>query len=152
MTVSTIGIIPKIRDFAKYFPQINLAVSLHAPENAMRNELVPMNKKFPLENLISECKDYIKETNRRISFEYVLLNEVNDNEKDAKNLARLLKEMLCHVNLISYNPVSGIDFQPSTKKRMKIFSQILKSTGIPTTIRQSEGKEINAGCGQLAVF
>jgi 23S rRNA (adenine2503-C2)-methyltransferase len=152
ITVSTIGIIPKIRDFANYFPQINLAVSLHAPENLLRNELVPVNKIFPLENLISVCRDYIKETNRRISFEYVLLNEVNDTEMHAKDLARLLNRLLCHVNLISYNPVSGIDFLPSTRKRMNIFSQILKLKGIPTTIRQSEGKEINAGCGQLAVM
>lgn len=151
ITISTIGIIPKILDFASHFPQVNLAVSLHASNDDLRNKLVPMNRTYPLENLLLECKNYIKETRRRISFEYVLLSEVNDSEKNAKDLAKLLAKMLCHVNLIAFNPIVGIDFKASSVKKMNQFSQLLKSAGIPTTIRHSEGKEINAGCGQLAV-
>lgn len=150
ITVSTIGIISRIIVFAQYFPQVNLAVSLHAPDNVLRSNLVPLNKKYPIEGIISTCKEYIAITNRRISFEYVLLNGVNDSEKHAHELAGLLKGMLCHVNLIVYNPIESTDFQPAPNKKMQLFSKILKSAGIPTSVRQSGGSEIHAGCGQLA--
>jgi 23S rRNA (adenine2503-C2)-methyltransferase len=150
ITVSTIGIIPEIIHFAHDFPQINLAVSLHAPTNVLRNKLIPMNKRFPVEQLITTCKEYIKLTNRRISFEYVLLDGENDNIKQAKELVSLLKGLLCHVNLIPFNRVQDSSYSTSSKERTHIFFQTLKEAGIPTTIRQSQGQEINAGCGQLA--
>jgi 23S rRNA (adenine2503-C2)-methyltransferase len=150
ITISTIGIIPEIIRFAHDFPQMNLAISLHAPTNDVRNKLIPMNKRFPVEQLISTCKEYIKLTNRRISFEYVLLNGENDNVQQAKELVSLIKGLLCHVNLIPYNQVQESSYTPSSMERTHIFYKILKDSGIPTTIRQSQGQEINAGCGQLA--
>ena len=150
MTVSTIGIIPRIIDFSEDFPQVNLAVSLHAPGNDIRTNLVPINKTYPIEKLITACKDYIKNTNRRISFEYVLLNGINDDKRQAKELALLVRGMLCHVNLIAYNPINDSDYSPPDNERITDFSNVLKEYGINTTIRQSQGQEIQAGCGQLA--
>lgn len=150
MTVSTIGIIPKIMDFSMDFPQVNLAVSLHAPGNDLRSSLVPINKTYPVEKLITACKDYIKSTNRRISFEYVLLNGINDDKKQAKELARLIRGMLCHVNIIAYNPINDSHYSPPSIERISDFSNVLREYGITATIRQSQGQEIQAGCGQLA--
>jgi 23S rRNA (adenine2503-C2)-methyltransferase len=149
-TISTIGIPPVILDFANDFPQMNLAVSLHAPSNILRDELVPMNKTYPLERVISTCKDYIKISNRRISFEYVLLNGMNDSTENARELVGMLKGILCHVNLIPFNKIQNSNFQPSTSERTRNFFQLIENTGIPITIRQSLGQEIDAGCGQLA--
>ncbi len=149
-TVSTIGLIPQILRFAREFPQINLAISLHAPTNELRSKLVPMNKHFPIENLISACHEYIRLTNRRISFEYVLIEGINDNTKQAEELIPLLHGLLCHINLIPLNPVEGSQLFPSSLKRVQSFYRVLISAGIPTTIRRSQGAEIKAGCGQLA--
>jgi 23S rRNA (adenine2503-C2)-methyltransferase len=149
-TVSTIGLIPQILRFAQDFPQVNLAISLHAPSNALRTSLVPMNQHFPLENLISACQEYIKLTNRRISFEYVLIEGVNDSIKQADELILLVTGLLCHINLIPLNPVEKSFKYPSTLERIKMFYQTLISAGIPTTVRKSQGAEIQAGCGQLA--
>jgi len=149
-TVSTIGLIPQILRFARDFPQVNLAISLHAPSNILRSSLVPMNKHFPLENLISTCREYIKLTNRRISFEYVLIESVNDSTKQAEELITLVKGLLCHINLIPLNPVEKSHGVPSSVNRIQAFYRTLTSAGIPTTIRKSQGSEIKAGCGQLA--
>ena len=149
-TVSTIGLIPQILKFGQDFPQVNLAISLHAPSNLLRTSLVPMNQHFPLENLISACQEYIKLTNRRISFEYVLIENINDSKKQADELILLIKGLLCHVNLIPLNPVEKSVNCPSTTRRIQLFYQTLISAGIPTTIRKSQGVEIQAGCGQLA--
>ena len=149
-TVSTIGLIPQILRFAQEFPQVNLAISLHAPSNILRSSLVPMNKHFPLENLISACHEYIKLTNRRISFEYILIEGVNDSTKQAEELISLVRGLLCHINLIPLNPVEKSQVLPSTTNRIQAFCQTLTSAGIPTTIRKSQGAEIKAGCGQLA--
>jgi 23S rRNA (adenine2503-C2)-methyltransferase len=149
-TVSTIGLIPQILRFAKEFPQVNLAVSLHAPSNILRSSLVPINKHFPLENIISACHEYIKLTNRRISFEYVLIEGINDSAKQAEELISLVKGLLCHINLIPLNPIEESLVFPSTTNRMQAFYRTLTSAGIPTTIRKSQGAEIKAGCGQLA--
>jgi 23S rRNA (adenine2503-C2)-methyltransferase len=149
-TVSTIGLIPQILQFAQDFPQVNLAISLHAPSNSLRSILVPMNRHFPLENLIPVCQEYIKLTNRRISFEYVLIEGVNDNLKQANELVSLVKGLLCHINLIPLNPVEKSVECRSTAKRIQLFYQTLISAGIPITIRKSQGAEIQAGCGQLA--
>ena len=150
MTVSTIGIIPKIIDFSEDFPQVNLAVSLHAPGNDLRSSIIPINKTYPVEKLITACKDYIKSTNRRISFEYVLLNGVNDDKRQAKELARLIRGMLCHVNLIAYNPINNSHYSPPSIERVSDFLNVLKEYGLSVTLRQSQGQEIQAGCGQLA--
>ena len=150
MTVSTIGIIPKIIDFSEDFPQVNLAVSLHAPGNDLRSSIIPINKTYPVEKLITACKDYIKSTNRRISFEYVLLNGVNDDKRQAKELARLIRGMLCHVNLIAYNPINNSHYSPPSIERVSDFLNVLKEYGLGVTLRQSQGQEIQAGCGQLA--
>lgn len=149
-TVSTIGLIPQILRFAQEFPQVNLAISLHAPSNILRSSLVPMNNHFPLENLISTCREYIKLTNRRISFEYVLIENVNDSTKQAEELISLVKELLCHINLIPLNPIEKSQVMSSTVNRIQAFYRTLTSAGIPTTIRKSQGAEIKAGCGQLA--
>lgn len=150
ITVSTIGIIPRIMDFANDFPQINLAVSLHAPDNELRTRLIPINKTYPLENLISACKDYIKRTNRRISFEYVILDGINNEKRQAKKLAQLIRAMLCHVNLIPCNPIKDSPHSSPNKEKTYDFLNVLKEFGIPATIRHSQGQEIQAGCGQLA--
>jgi 23S rRNA (adenine2503-C2)-methyltransferase len=149
-TVSTIGLVPQILRFAQDFPQVNLAISLHAPSNSLRSSLVPMNQHFALENLISACQEYIKLTNRRISFEYVLIEGVNDSIKQADELTLLVKGLLCHINLIPLNPVEKSVECPSSAKKIRLFYQTLISSGIPTTIRKSQGIEIQAGCGQLA--
>ena len=149
-TVSTIGLIPQILRFAQEFPQVNLAISLHAPSNILRSSLVPMNKHFPLENLISTCQEYIKLTNRRISFEYVLIEGINDSTKQAEELILLVKGLLCHINLIPLNPIEKSHGMSSTTNRIQAFYRTLSSGGIPTTIRKSQGAEIKAGCGQLA--
>ncbi len=150
MTVSTIGIIPRIMEFSDDFPQVNLAVSLHAPGNDLRSSLIPINKTYPVEKLITACKDYIKSTNRRISYEYVLLNGINDDKRQAKELAQLIRGMLCHVNLIAFNPIDDSHYSPPGGGRIIDFSDVLKEYGINATIRQSQGNEIEAGCGQLA--
>ena len=149
-TVSTIGLIPQILRFAQEFPQVNLAISLHAPSNILRSSLVPMNKHFPLENLISVCHEYIKLTNRRISFEYILIEGINDSNKQAQELISLVRGLLCHINLIPYNPIEKSQVLPSTPNHIRAFYQTLVSAGIPTTIRKSQGVTIKAGCGQLA--
>jgi 23S rRNA (adenine2503-C2)-methyltransferase len=149
-TVSTIGIIPQILKFAQEFPQVNLAISLHAPSNVLRSSLVPINNHFPLENLIATCHEYIKLTNRRISFEYVFIEGINDGTKQAEELISLVKGLLCHINLIPHNPIEKSQVFSSKDNRIQAFYRILTSAGIPTTIRKSQGAEIKAGCGQLA--
>jgi len=150
LTVSTIGLIPQIHRFADEFPQVNLAISLHAPTDILRTSLVPMNKHFPLKDLISACHDYIKLTNRRISFEYVLIEGINDSNQHAKELILLVNGLLCHINLIPLNPIEKSMGIPSGANRLQEFYRNLTSAGIPTTIRKSQGAEIKAGCGQLA--
>jgi len=149
-TVSTIGLIPQILRFAEEFPQVNLAISLHAPSDKIRSSLIPVNKHFPLEELMTACREYVKLTNRRISFEYVLIDHVNDDAKQAEELVSLVKGLLCHVNLIPLNSIEESQVLPSTTNRIQAFYQTLTVAGIPTTIRKSQGTSIKAGCGQLA--
>ena len=149
VSVSTCGLVPKILDLAKEKLQITLSVSLHAPDNETRNKIMPVNKSYDVEKLISACKSYIEIAGRRISFEYTLIKGINDSDKHAEALARLLKGMLCHVNLINVNFVEERGLMPTTPERVKRFSDILLSRGINTTLRRSLGKEINAACGQL---
>ena len=147
ITVSTCGLIPKIEEFIKDGKQVNLAISLHAPNNELRSKLMPINKAYPLEDLFKVLKKYIELTNRRVTFEYILLDGVNDSDECAKELANLLKGMNAYVNLIPYNETSHIEFKRS--KRIMEFYDILKKNKINVTVRREFGRELKAACGQL---
>ena len=149
ITVSTSGLIPKIEEFAKEDLQINLAVSLHAPNDEIRNKIMPVNKAYSIGSFIDCLKDYIKKTNRRVTIEYVMLNNVNDSYDNAVELARLLKGMNVYVNLIPYNETSHIEFKKSSKETILKFYDTLKKNGINVTIRKEFGGNIDAACGQL---
>lgn len=150
-TVSTVGIVPMIYKFADEQSQINLAVSLHAADDELRNSLIPVNKRYPLEDLIAACRYYVEKTHRRISFEWALIRDVNDLPEQAIKLARLLKGLLCHVNVIPLNPTHGYHRLSTTKERAQKFRDVLMKSGIPCTIRVRRGIDIQAGCGQLAI-
>lgn len=147
ITISTCGLVPEILQFADLNTQINLAVSLHAPDNARRSQVMPINRRYPIEELLEACRVYTAKTNRRISFEYALMAGFNDAPHDAHMLAGLLKDMLCHVNLIPVNPVEG--FQRPRSDEVKLFKEILERQGIPASIRKERGTDIEAACGQL---
>lgn len=149
-TVSTVGLIPMIKRFAEEKRQVNLAVSLHAAEDTLRVSMLPVNKRYPIEELIAACRDYVNATGRRITFEWALINGVNDTPEQAEKLARLLKGLLCHVNAIPLNPTTGYTGQATTRERSSAFQQTLERHGIPCTIRIRRGIDIQAGCGQLA--
>lgn len=148
ITVSTAGLIPAIRKLIEYKLQVGLAISLHAPNNRLRNSLVPLNMKYPLEDLKAVCKGYIAATSRRITFEYVLLDGINDSDVCAGDLVKLLKGMNCHVNLIPSNMSTGT-FKRPPLIRIERFKSILIDGGINCTIRKGMGEDIEAGCGQL---
>jgi 23S rRNA (adenine2503-C2)-methyltransferase len=149
-TISTVGLVPMINRFASEKRQVNLAVSLHAANNELRSSLLPINKRFPLAQLIQSCRDYVDQTGRRITFEWALINGVNDRDSDAYELAALVKGLLCHVNIIPLNPTNKFDGRATTRERAEAFKEILDGKGIPCTIRLRRGIEIQAGCGQLA--
>lgn len=148
-TLSTVGLAPMIERMAGEPLQVNLAVSLHAPTDELRNTLAPINKRYPLAVLLAACRAYTDRTHRRLSFEYALMRGINDRAEHAQRLARILQGMLCHVNLIPLNPVRGSAFQPSSKADTDAFLAILEQAGISATLRLRRGVEINAGCGQL---
>jgi 23S rRNA (adenine2503-C2)-methyltransferase len=149
-TISTSGLVPAIRQFAQEKRQVNLAVSLHAAENELRETMMPVNRRYKIEELIEACRDYVKATGRRITFEWALINGVNDTPEEARKLASLLKGMLCHVNAIPLNPTQGYEGKATTRERANAFKQTLEQNGIPCTIRIRRGIDIQAGCGQLA--
>lgn len=149
ITVSTVGLVPGIDRFAEEPLQVNLAVSLHAPNDALRATLTPINRRYPIAELIAACRRYVARTHRRISFEYAMMAGINDTPALAEELAALLHGLLCHVNLIPLNPVVGSPFQPSRRADVDAFVAILESHGIPTTLRLRRGIDIDAGCGQL---
>lgn len=149
ITVSTCGIIPKILEFSELELQINLAISLHAPTNEIRNELMPINKVYPLETLIPALSTYIKKTNRRVTFEYILLDGINDLDSCAVELAKLLRGLNCYVNLIPYNATNNLKFKRSNTVQIMRFYDILKKNRINVTIRREFGSKISAACGQL---
>ena len=149
ITLSTCGIVPKIYELAKYKFALTLSVSLHAPDNETRGKTMPVNNRYPVEQLIKACRDYFDVTGRRVSFEYALIDGVNDTEDCALKLAELLKGMNCHVNLIPVNAVDGTGYQKSKAERQKAFVEILSKRGITATIRRTLGSDINASCGQL---
>jgi 23S rRNA (adenine2503-C2)-methyltransferase len=147
-SISTVGITEGIERLAKENLQINLAVSLHAPTDELRSELMPINEKYPIKKVLDAVDNYIKETNRRVMFEYVMINGVNDSEKEARELARLMKKPLYFVNLISYNPTG--DFKPSQALTIKRFKEVLEREGVAVTQRYRFGQDIEGACGQLA--
>lgn len=149
ITVSTCGIVPKIKEFINNGKQINLAISLHAPNNQIRNKIMNINKAYPIEELISVLKEYIEKTNRRVTFEYILLSGVNDTKECALELANLIKGMNAYVNLIPYNETSHIEFKRSSKENIDIFYDTLKKNKINVTIRREFGGNVDAACGQL---
>ncbi len=149
ISLSTCGIVPKIYELAEKNLPITLSVSLHAPNNEIRNSIMPVNKKYPVEQLIVACKDYIKTTTRRISFEYSLISGVNDSVENAEELARLLKGMLAHVNLIPVNKIEEREYIKGDKKQIKAFCDRLSGLGINATVRRELGSDIQASCGQL---
>jgi 23S rRNA (adenine2503-C2)-methyltransferase len=149
MTISTVGIVPGIRRFTKEDLQVNLAVSLHAATDALRNELMPINRRYPLDDLFAAIAAYIDRTNRQVTFEWALIDGVNDTPRQAKALAARIEGMLVHVNLIPLNPTVGFEGRPSSSERVKQFTQILDRHHILHTLRLRRGIEIRAGCGQL---
>lgn len=149
ITVSTSGIVPKIKEFIKDGNQVNLAISLHAPNNEIRNKIMKINKAYPIEELIETLKEYIKITNRRVTFEYIMLDNINDTKECALELAKLLKGMNCYVNLIPYNETSHIEFKKSNKETIMKFYDVLQKNNINVTIRREFGSNVDAACGQL---
>lgn len=149
MTLSTVGIPGRIRRLAEYQLQITLAVSLHASNQATRTALIPSATPYPLADLLDECRDYVKQTGRRVSFEYILLAGVNDEPDHAAELAHHLRGFQSHVNLIPYNPISEVDYQRPNEDRIQTFMQILKQRHIAVSVRYSRGLEADAACGQL---
>ena len=148
ISVSTVGVVEGIERFANEELQINLAISLHAPDNKTRSEIMPANKNYPIEKILKAVDAYIKKTNRRVMFEYLMLKGVNDSDEHAKALIKLMKKPLYFVNLIAYNP-TGM-YNPSPASRIKKFKEILESAGITVTQRQEFGQDIEGACGQLA--
>jgi 23S rRNA (adenine2503-C2)-methyltransferase len=149
ITISTSGIVPRIDALAEEPLQVNLAVSLHAPNDELRSKLVPINNRYPISELMAACDRYIAKTGRRISFEYALMNGVNSSDEIARELGQLLKGRLCHVNVIPFNPVEMLEFERPDPEGIERFAEVLRATGIPTTVRYSRGVEIAAACGQL---
>lgn len=149
MTLSTVGIVPGIRRLAGEDMPITLAVSLHAPNDYLRSRLVPASERYPLEKLISICKYYTETTGRRVSFEYAMIESVNDHPELARELAILLKDMMCHVNLIPVNPVPNGQYRPSSPEAVREFLEVLTVMGVGVTVRRSLGQGIDAACGQL---
>lgn len=150
MTVSTCGLPEEIRKLAREGLEINLSVSLNSANNGTRSKMMPVNRKFPLDELMKAVRYYVQTSGRRVTFEYVMIKGLNDSIKDAKELLELLKGTLSHVNLIPFNRVKGIPYEGSTKERMDLFRQILAAKGVNVTIRRSKGSDIAAACGQLA--
>ena len=149
-TISTVGLVPMIRRFADEKRQVNLAISLHAADDESRVSMLPINKKYRIEDVLEACRDYVAQTGRRITFEWALINGVNDTPEVAKKLAARLKGLLCHVNAIPLNPTAGYEGRATDRHRAVLFKETLEQAGIPCTIRMKRGIDIQAGCGQLA--
>ncbi|NUQ86631.1 MAG: 23S rRNA (adenine(2503)-C(2))-methyltransferase RlmN [Anaerolineales bacterium] len=152
LTISTVGLVPQIKRFADEGRQVNLAVSLHAADNDERLAIMPVNKKYNIDEVIEACKYYVERTRRRVTFEWALIDGVNDSPEIARQLASRLKGLLCHVNAIPLNPTQGYIGGATNRARAAAFKQALENAGIPCTIRMRRGIDINAGCGQLAAY
>ena len=150
VTVSTSGIAPKIREYAKRDVVNSLAISLHAPDNELRDKLMPINRAYPIEELVDAVKIYEKNGNKKVTFAYIMLDGINDSDECAHKLAKLLDGLHCYVNLIPYNKTPSADFQPSSKERIASFFDILKGYGLNVTVRREFGGNMDAACGQLS--
>ena len=149
ITVSTCGIVPKIEEFTREKRQVNLAISLHAPNDTIRNKIMKINKVYPLKEVMRVVKDYLKVNNRKVTFEYIMLKGVNDSDECALELSKLLKGMTAYVNLIPYNETSHIEFKKTDRDKIMRFYDILKKNKINVTVRKEFGSEVSAACGQL---
>jgi len=149
-TISTVGLVPMIRRFADEKRQVNLAISLHAADDESRVSMLPINKKYKIDDVLDVCRYYVAQTGRRVTFEWALINGVNDTPEVARKLASRLKGLLCHVNAIPLNPTAGYAGRATDRQRALVFKETLEQAGIPCTIRMRRGIDIHAGCGQLA--
>ncbi len=149
ITLSTVGLIPGIERLSKEDLQIGLAISLHAADDAARSRLIPVNKRYPIAELIASVRNYIRVTGRRVTFEWALINKQNDSPEQAHELGLLLMGMTCHVNLIPLNPTGGYEGKPAALERIEAFREVLASYGVTSTVRVRRGIDIQAGCGQL---
>ena len=149
LTISTCGIVPRIRQFADEQLQVNLAISLHAPNDELRKTLMPVANKYSIEELIDACRYYVNKTSRRITYEYSLVKGVNDGREQAMELISLIKGMNCHVNLIPVNPIKERDFKQTEGAQVSNFKNLLEKNGIACTIRREMGRDIDGACGQL---
>ena len=157
-TISTVGLVPAIRRFTRERRQVNLAISLHAADDSLRSSMLPVNKKYPIDEILAACREYISATGRRVSFEWALIRDINDTPEQARMLATKLRgrfgdtqhRLLFHVNVIPLNPTQGYPGQPTTRQRAEKFKEILEQAGVACTIRLRRGVKIRAGCGQLA--
>lgn len=149
ITVSTCGLVPRIYELAEHKLQITLAISLHASNDNVRRQTMPIANKYSIDDIIQACRYYIEKTNRRITFEYALIDGINDSKEQAYELANLLKGLLCHINLIPVNEIEEREYTHSNEKKVNEFSKILNSKGVQTTVRRKLGNDINAACGQL---
>lgn len=149
ITVSTSGVVPFIDKLADEPWQVNLAISIHAGNDDLRSQLVPLNDRWPLNELIGAVRRYIEKTGRRVSFEYALMSTVNDSDDDARQLASVLRGLRCHVNVIPYNPTPAAPYARPTAGKIERFTSVIEEAGIPATVRYSRGVDIGAACGQL---
>ncbi len=149
ISLSTCGLVPKIDELARRKLQLTLSVSLHAPSDDIRNTIMPVNKAYPIDELLAACRRYYDHTGRRISFEYAMIDGLNDTEEAARLLIRRLRGLPAHVNLIPLNRVQESPLQPSTKQAVARFQKLMEDAGIPTTVRRTLGGDIDASCGQL---
>jgi len=149
VTISTVGIIPGIRRMAKEMNRVKLAVSLHGTTNEVRNKLVPINRKYPIEELFKALREYPADNTRRIMIEYVMLKGINDSMEDAKRLVKLIRGLPVKVNLIPFNPYEGAEFEPSSRRQIERFQRYLWDNNIAAFIRESKGQDISAACGML---
>ncbi len=149
ITISTVGLVPQIQKFADEGVQVNLAISLHAPTDAQRSAIMPVNRRYPVAELLNACASYVQKTRRKVFFEYVMLEGVNDDDASAIALAKLMRGHLYHVNLIPYNATPDAPLRGTSEQRVRAFQKILDDTGVPTTVRTPMGRDIAAACGQL---
>ncbi len=152
MTISTVGLVPQIKRFADEKRQVNLAISLHAADDEERLAIMPVNRRYRIDEILEACRYYIEKTHRRVTFEWALINGVNDTPEVAMKLAARLRGLLCHVNTIPLNPTKGYSGEATSRQRAERFKETLEQAGVPCTIRMRRGIDINAGCGQLAGF